>query len=117
MPADILQRARNKGGAKGVKNKTRAELRQHMVAAYLKSGGIKALTAFAKEERAEFYRLFARLIPAETHNVNESTVSLTDIPLDEAKRVLAERAARSLRPELVVDNTGEDSERSRVVNE
>ena len=98
-----------------MRNKTSAELRQNLVEAYLKLGGTKALVAFGKSEPGEFFRVFARLIPAETHVVSESTI--TEIPLDDAKRVLAERAAKSLRPELVVDNTAEDSGRPRVVNE
>src|SRR5271167_2296222 len=94
-----------RGGRKpGVRNKTSAELRQAMVDAFLKIGGTAALAAWAKKEPGEFYRIFARLVPAETHNVSESTVANVDIAADDAKRVLAERVERALR--LVADNGG-----------
>jgi hypothetical protein len=106
------------GRPKGSKNRTSVELRQNVVEAYLKLGGVRGLVAWGKTERGEFYRLMvARLIPAESHVVSDSTVAIAEVALSDAQRVLAERAARALRPELVVDNTGADSERPRVVNE
>src|SRR5271157_2052673 len=105
------------GRPKGSRNKTSEQLRQQLIDAHKKLGGTKFWLALGKNDPSEFSRIFARLIPSESHVRSDATVAIADIPLDEAKRVLAERAARALRPELVVDNTGEDTERPRVVNE
>jgi hypothetical protein len=99
------------GRPKGAKNKTSAEMRQQLVEAYLKRGGAKAWGELAQQDLPEFMRHVARLIPSESHVRSDSTVAIADVPLEDAKRFLAQRAAQALRPELVVDNTREDSER------
>jgi len=88
-----------------------------MVEALIKEGGSKAWSRLAQEDFPEFMRHCAKLIPSETHVRSESSVAISDVPLDEAQRVLAQRALKAVRPELVVDNTTEDSGRPRVVNE
>lgn len=53
------------GRRRGTANKTTKAAREVFQMAFDKSGGVTALTAWAKLNRTEFYKLFARLIPVE----------------------------------------------------
>ncbi len=53
------------GRPKGTPNKLTASAKEAFAFAFAESGGAEALTAWAQENRTEFYRLFARLIPTE----------------------------------------------------
>lgn len=50
---------------KGVPNKLTQSAREAFQLAFEQSGGYEQLTAWAKANRTEFYKLFARLIPVE----------------------------------------------------
>jgi superfamily I DNA/RNA helicase len=80
-----------------------------------RGGHPEILTKFAKAEPGEFYRIFARLIPAESHVTGDFN-HRGEVTVSDAKRALAERIDRALRPELVVDNTRDDKEPPRVAN-
>lgn len=54
-----------KGRKKGVPNKTTASVKEAFLLAHQGIGGAPALTAWAKENQTEFYKLLARLIPTE----------------------------------------------------
>jgi len=62
-----------KGRPPGAQGKFTVAARDAFQRAFDDSGGVESLTEWAKENRGEFYRLFARLIPTEvsaavTHN-------------------------------------------------
>jgi hypothetical protein len=54
------------GRKKGVPNKNTRAAREAMQLAFQGVGGVKALTAWAKDNPTEFYKIYARLIPVET---------------------------------------------------
>jgi len=54
-----------KGRKAGVPNKVTASAREAFALAFDESGGFAELTAWAKVNRTEFYKLYARLIPVE----------------------------------------------------
>lgn len=53
------------GRPKGTPNKMTASAREAFALAFDRSGGFAALTQWAKKNRTEFYKLYARLIPVE----------------------------------------------------
>ncbi len=53
------------GRTKGTPNKLTATFREAVLLAYDNVGGHEAFTAWARENPTEFYRIAARLIPAE----------------------------------------------------
>lgn len=53
------------GRRKGSRNQFTVSAKQAFSAAFQETGGAEALAAWAGENRTEFYRLFARLIPTE----------------------------------------------------
>lgn len=55
------------GRPKGMPNKLTKAAKEAFGLAFDKVGGVKALTEWAKENRTEFYKLYARLIPTEQH--------------------------------------------------
>lgn len=54
-----------KGRPKGVPNKTTKSAREAMELAFQGLGGVPQLTAWAKDNPTEFYKLWGRLIPTE----------------------------------------------------
>ena len=60
-----------KGRPKGALNKTTVEARKAMEMAFDGSGGVEALTAWAKANRNEFYRIWGRLIPVEQKHTGD----------------------------------------------
>lgn len=64
---------------KGCKNKTGAEVKAQILAAYERIGGLKQFAAWASEHQGEFYRMYAALAPkevlADVHVINESDLS------------------------------------------
>lgn len=56
-----------KGRQAGVPNKLTASIKQAFLLAYEGAGGLPELIAWAKENRTEFYKLLARLIPVEVN--------------------------------------------------
>lgn len=53
------------GRPKGEPNKLTKSAREAFALAFEESGGYEQLTAWAKENQTEFYKLYARLIPVE----------------------------------------------------
>lgn len=53
------------GRQRGTTNKLTKSAREAFALAFEQSGGYAQLTAWAKENRTEFYKLYARLIPVE----------------------------------------------------
>ena len=67
MPAAKGTRPPNagKGRKKGSANKLTKSAREAFALAFEEAGGAAGLTAWAQENRTEFYKLYARLIPVE----------------------------------------------------
>jgi hypothetical protein len=65
---------------KGSKNKTGAEVKAQILAAYERLGALQAFTDWAKENRTEFYKMYARLAPTEliADVVHHDASALTD---------------------------------------
>ena len=54
-----------KGRKKGVPNKTTASVKAALTEAFDHLGGVPALVAFGREQPAEFYKLWGRILPKE----------------------------------------------------
>ena len=54
-----------KGRVKGVPNKVTASIRQALVNAFEKLGGVRSLVAWGKANPNEFYKLWGRMAPTE----------------------------------------------------
>lgn len=57
---------------KGSPNKIGAEVKENIVAVFIRLGSTAAMAEWARENLTEFYRLYARLIPTEV--VGEFTI-------------------------------------------
>lgn len=55
------------GRTKGTPNKATAAVREALLIGFDKVGGMKAFTAWGKENQTEFYKLWAKLLPQEVH--------------------------------------------------
>lgn len=74
------------GSRKGKPNKTTVAAREAFQMAFDESGGPVELAIWAKENRTEFYKLFARLIPVAISNPDGSTWSpVLNVTIDAAK--------------------------------
>ena len=61
-----MAKGRKTGGRRpGSQNKITTQMKIAMLEAFNALGGVPALVAWGQEERTEFYRLAARLIPTE----------------------------------------------------
>lgn len=58
------------GRPKGVANKTTTKMREALLQVYDNIGGVKAMTAWAMEEKnkTDFYKIITKLIPVEIKN-------------------------------------------------
>lgn len=56
---------RGKGRKKGVPNKATASVKQAIIDAFEKRGGVTSLVKWAKDNETEFYKLWGRLAPTE----------------------------------------------------
>ena len=56
---------RRGGRKKGTPNKTTAEVKAALTAAFMGIGGVAQLQKWAKEHETEFYKLWAKLLPTE----------------------------------------------------
>lgn len=67
---------RKTGGRKaGTPNKKTSEVKAALAVAFDSLGGVTALTEWAREEPTEFYKLWAKMLPAELNaNVKLETV-------------------------------------------
>jgi len=113
----------SRGRPKGAKNKLGRTARENVQAVFTRLGSTAGMAEWARENRTEFYRLYARLIPVEgdvTMNVNNSLVAILSamprsdyIPALEtkAKPLLLEDAATDVE-EIAVINTPKTITRS-----
>jgi hypothetical protein len=67
-----------KGRAKGALNKTTKAVKDALQEAFEGLGGVVALTAWAKDEPTEFYKLWAKMLPTE---VKAKVENVGDIPI------------------------------------
>lgn len=56
------------GRPKGMPNKLTRAAKEAFGLAFERLGGVKALTEWGRENRSEFYKLYARLIPVDTQH-------------------------------------------------
>ncbi len=54
------------GRARGTPNKSTASVKAALIEAFDQLGGIKALVEWGKTDRAEFYKLWAKILPQQT---------------------------------------------------
>ena len=52
---------------KGSQNKLSGLAKENISAVFIRLGGTAAMAKWAKENLTEFYRIYARLLPVETH--------------------------------------------------
>lgn len=66
----------NVGRPKGSPNKVSALVKENVLHVFDQMGGVRTMTEWAKENRTEFYKLYARLLPTEaTINVRSGDAS------------------------------------------
>jgi hypothetical protein len=59
--------AKTGGRAKGVPNKATAAVKEALLTAFDKLGGIASLTEWAKDNQTDFYKLWVKVLPQEVH--------------------------------------------------
>lgn len=71
LPDKRLANLRKGGGRpKGVPNKTTIAVKQALIDAFDKMGGVDRLVEFAQEEPGEFYKLWVKILPQEHTGAN-----------------------------------------------
>lgn len=70
------------GRPKGAKNIVGATAKENIVAVFTRLGSTAAMAEWANENKTEFYKLYARLIPVEQH-VSGSIGTYTAIPTEQ----------------------------------
>jgi hypothetical protein len=55
------------GRPKGSRNKIGVQAKENIIEVFSRLGGIKAMTNWARRNKTEFYKLYARLIPVTVH--------------------------------------------------
>lgn len=75
---EIAAGNRGKGRVKGVPNKATKAVKEALQEAFDGLGGVASLTAWAKNEPTEFYKLWAKLLPTE---VKAKVENVGDIPI------------------------------------
>lgn len=58
-----MPRVKTGGRVKGTPNKSTASVKQALTEAFDKLGGVASLLAWAKNEPAEFYRIWSKMLP------------------------------------------------------
>lgn len=84
LKAAALEAAGRKGAAQAPKTITMA--RENLTEAFDFLGGVAALVVWGRQNRTEFYRIWARLIPKEAAPENET------MPLEQLLKMLADRS-------------------------
>lgn len=67
---------------KGAKNKVGASAKENVLAVFTRIGGTAAMADWASDNRTEFYKLYAKLIPTQVTGAVSHTVVRT---IDESK--------------------------------
>ena len=62
---DPQKKPKTGGRRKGTPNKVTATARENIIAVFTRLGGTAAMAEWARENPTEFYKLYARLIPAQ----------------------------------------------------
>jgi hypothetical protein len=62
------------GRPKGVPNKINGTVKENVIAVFNLIGGRHALADWAEDNRTEFYRLYAKLLPTETTITGDLTI-------------------------------------------
>jgi hypothetical protein len=65
---------RRPGRKPGVPNKISGTVKENVIAVFHRIGGNHALAEWAEENRTEFYRLYAKLLPTETMITGNITI-------------------------------------------
>ena len=79
-----MAKGRKTGGRKpGTPNKVTADERAAMQEAFRRMGDVRALSDWASQNPTEFYKLWARLIPAEQKHSGKILVSVDYVETDE----------------------------------
>ena len=76
-----------KGRVKGTPNKSTASAKEAFTLAFKGLGGYEALTKWARNNETEFFKLYARLIPAEVHGVDGGPLSVVVQIVREGRKV------------------------------
>lgn len=102
----------SRGRPPGAKNKIGSTARENVIAVFNRLEGTAGMAEWARENRTEFYRLYARLIPIEgTVNVdfNHSLVAvLSGMPRSDYKTIEATKP-------LLLEDPATDAEEVAVV--
>jgi len=71
-----FQKGKSKTGGRkaGVSNKNTLAAKEAFQIAFDKIGGASALAAWAKDNQTEFYKIYGRLIPMDTHVTGNLTL-------------------------------------------
>lgn len=67
---------RTNGRPKGAKNKVGAGAKENILAVFTRLGGTAAMAEWARENRTEYYKLYARLIPTEVSGAGGGPVTI-----------------------------------------
>jgi len=57
----------NRGTRKGSPNKYPAQAKENIIAVFTRIGGTSEMAKWAQDNLTEFYKLYAKLIPVESH--------------------------------------------------
>ena len=66
------------GRTKGVPNKTTTAAKEAFSLAFEGIGGVPALIEWAEENRSDFFKLYARLIPVELSGAVKARITVVD---------------------------------------
>ena len=80
-------RAKTGGRKKGTPNKTPARVAEALQAAFEGVGGEEAMTAYAKDDPAGFYKLYAKMLPSKIEAAVDVNVDLIEAMQEGRKRV------------------------------
>lgn len=84
---------RNGGRPPGVGNRLTRDIKLVFMQAFENSGGVAELSKWAMENRTEFYKLYARLIPIKINaSIRKEQAEMTDAELEQF--ILERRRAR-----------------------
>lgn len=84
----VGKRKKTGGRKKGTPNKISLTVKQAVIETFSNLGGIEHMTAWARKQPTEFYRLAGRLIPTEITGQGGGPVLVTSDPQEIARRML-----------------------------